>query len=53
MALSTGRRAKLRVPNELLSRFRSYDYLLAFVARPVGGIAGPVVRAVAAPPVGQ
>jgi hypothetical protein len=43
------------VPNELLSRFRSYDYLLAFVAMPVGyGIPAilPVVRAVAAPPLG-
>jgi MFS family permease len=31
------------VPNELLSRFRSYDFLLAFVAMPVGyAIAGPL-----------
>jgi MFS family permease len=31
------------IPNELLARFRSYDYLLAFVAIPVGlAIAGPL-----------
>jgi hypothetical protein len=34
------------IPNEVLSRFRSYDYLLAFVAMPVGyGIAGPLAHA--------
>ena len=34
------------IPNELLSRFRSYDYLLAFVAMPVGfAIAGPLQSA--------
>jgi hypothetical protein len=34
------------IPNELLSRFRSYDYLLAFVAIPVGyAIAGPLQSA--------
>ncbi len=34
------------IPNELLSRFRSYDYLLAFVAMPIGyGIAGPLAHA--------
>jgi MFS family permease len=34
------------VPNEMLSRFRSYDYLLAFVAMPVGyAIAGPLQSA--------
>jgi len=33
------------IPNDLLSRFRSYDYLLAFVAMPVGyGIAGPLAH---------
>ena len=31
------------IPNEMLSRFRSYDYLLAFIAMPVGyAIAGPL-----------
>jgi MFS family permease len=31
------------VPNEVLSRFRSYDFMLAFVAMPVGyAIAGPL-----------
>lgn len=34
------------IPNELLSRFRSYDYLLAFVAMPAGyAIAGPLQSA--------
>ena len=34
------------IPNELLARFRSYDYLLAFVAIPVGfAIAGPLAAA--------
>ncbi len=34
------------IPMEVLSRFRSYDYLLAFVAIPVGyGIAGPLAHA--------
>jgi MFS family permease len=34
------------IPNEVLSRFRSYDYLLAFVAMPIGyGIAGPLAHA--------
>ena len=34
------------VPNELLSRFRSYDFLLAFVAMPVGyAVAGPLQAA--------
>ena len=34
------------IPNELLSRFRSYDYLLAFVAIPAGyAIAGPLQSA--------
>jgi MFS family permease len=34
------------IPNEVLSRFRSFDYLLAFVAMPVGyGIAGPLAHA--------
>ncbi len=34
------------IPNELLSRFRSYDYLIAFVAIPVGyAIAGPLESA--------
>lgn len=33
------------VPNEVLARFRSYDYLLAFVAIPLGyGIAGPLAH---------
>jgi hypothetical protein len=33
------------IPIEVLSRFRSYDYLLAFVAMPVGyGIAGPLAH---------
>ncbi len=37
------------IPNEVLSRFRSYDYLLAFVAIPVGeGIAGPLAHAFSA-----
>jgi hypothetical protein len=31
------------VPNEVLARFRSYDYLLAFVAIPIGyAVAGPL-----------
>jgi MFS family permease len=34
------------VPNEVLARFRSYDYLLAFVAIPVGeAVAGPLESA--------
>jgi MFS family permease len=34
------------VPNEVLARFRSYDYLLAFVAMPVGyALAGPLQSA--------
>src|SRR5260370_10749936 len=34
------------IPNELLSRFRSYDYLIAFVAIPVGyAIAGTLESA--------
>ena len=34
------------VPNEVLARFRSYDYLLAFVAMPVGyAAAGPLQSA--------
>ena len=34
------------VPNEVLARFRSYDYLLAFVAIPVGDVvAGPLQSA--------
>ena len=34
------------VPNEVLSRFRSYDYMLAFIAMPVGyAIAGPLETA--------
>ena len=34
------------VPNDMLSRFRSYDFLLAFVAMPVGyAIAGPLQSA--------
>jgi hypothetical protein len=34
------------IPNEMLSRFRSYDYLLAFLAIPIGdGIAGPLASA--------
>jgi len=34
------------VPNELLARFRSYDYMLAFVAIPVGyAVAGPLQSA--------
>ena len=34
------------IPNEMLSRFRSYDMLLAFVAIPVGyAIAGPLEAA--------
>jgi MFS family permease len=34
------------VPNEVLARFRSYDYMLAFVAIPVGdAIAGPLQSA--------
>ncbi|HEV2371036.1 MAG TPA: MFS transporter [Streptosporangiaceae bacterium] len=34
------------IPNEVLGRFRSYDYLLAFMAMPVGlGIAGPLAGA--------
>ena len=31
------------IPNEMLSRFRRYDYLIAFVAMPVGyAVAGPL-----------
>jgi predicted MFS family arabinose efflux permease len=34
------------VPNEVLARFRSYDYMLAFIAMPVGyAIAGPLETA--------
>jgi MFS family permease len=34
------------VPNEVLARFRSYDYLLAFVAIPIGyALAGPLQSA--------
>ncbi len=34
------------IPNDMLSRFRSYDYLLAFVAMPIGyAIAGPLAHA--------
>jgi hypothetical protein len=34
------------VPNKVLARFRSYDYMLAFVAIPVGyAIAGPLQSA--------
>jgi MFS family permease len=34
------------IPNEMLSRFRSYDYLLAFIAMPVGyALAGPLESA--------
>jgi MFS family permease len=34
------------IPNELLSRFRSFDYLLAFVAMPAGfAMAGPLAAA--------
>jgi MFS family permease len=34
------------VPNEVLARFRSYDYMLAFVAIPVGyAVAGPLQSA--------
>jgi MFS family permease len=34
------------VPNEVLARFRSYDYLLAFVAIPIGyAVAGPLQSA--------
>jgi MFS family permease len=34
------------IPNEVLARFRSYDYLLAFVAMPVGyAVAGPLQSA--------
>jgi len=34
------------VPNEVLARFRSYDYLLAFVAIPIGeAVAGPLESA--------
>ena len=37
------------VPNEVLARFRSYDYLLAFVAIPVGyAVAGPLQSALGA-----
>jgi MFS family permease len=37
------------VPNEVLARFRSYDYMLAFVAIPVGyAIAGPLQSALGA-----
>ena len=34
------------VPNEVLARFRSYDYMLAFVAIPIGdAVAGPLQSA--------
>lgn len=34
------------IPNEVLARFRSYDFLLAFVAMPVGyAVAGPLQSA--------
>ena len=34
------------IPNEVLARFRSYDYMLAFVAIPIGfGVAGPLAQA--------
>ena len=34
------------IPNEVLSRFRSYDYMLAFIAMPIGyAIAGPLESA--------
>jgi MFS family permease len=34
------------IPNDMLSRFRSYDYLLAFIAMPVGyALAGPLQSA--------
>lgn len=34
------------IPNEVLSRFRSYDYMLAFIAMPAGyAIAGPLQAA--------
>ena len=34
------------IPNEVLSRFRSYDYMLAFIAIPLGyAIAGPLEAA--------
>jgi MFS family permease len=40
------------IPNELLARFRSYDYLLAFVAIPVGyAVAGPLSSVFGADPV--
>lgn len=40
------------IPNEFLARFRSYDYLLAFTAIPVGyAIAGPLASAIGTDPV--
>lgn len=37
------------IPNEMLSRFRSFDYLLAFMAMPVGyALAGPLESALGA-----
>lgn len=34
------------IPNDMLSRFRSYDYLLAFMAMPIGyALAGPLESA--------
>lgn len=40
------------IPNEFLARFRSYDYLLAFTAIPVGyAIAGPLAAAIGTDPV--
>lgn len=34
------------IPNDMLSRFRSYDYLLAFMAMPLGfALAGPLESA--------
>ena len=37
------------VPNDVIARFRSYDYLLAFTAIPVGyAIAGPLAAAIGA-----
>lgn len=37
------------IPNDVLARFRSYDYLLAFTAIPVGyAIAGPAAAAIGA-----
>lgn len=37
---------QMLVPNDVLARFRSYDYMLAFLAIPVGyAIAGPLASA--------